>query len=134
MADKEPRPGEKTPLAQAFLDDIFLLLVPGIAVPLGRRSSPAPASDSRSGDRRARRGRRPAQGQLLDFGGEGPFHGSLSVPWTGGAGAPGAGAEGEARMAQVTTTDGLRIYCFPNRDQPEAFNRAVLEFLAGLGA
>ena len=37
-------------------------------------------------------------------------------------------------MAQVTTTDGLRIYCFPTRDQPEAFNRAVLEFLAGLGA
>ena len=34
MADKEPRPGEKTPLAQAFLDDIFLLLVPGIAVPV----------------------------------------------------------------------------------------------------
>ena len=71
---------------------------------------------------------------MLDFGGEGPFHGSLAAPWTGGAGAPGAGAEGEARMAQVTTTDGLRIYCFPNRDQPEAFNRAVLEFLAGLGA
>jgi hypothetical protein len=75
-----------------------------------------------------------AQGQPLDFGGEGPFHGSLSVPWTGGAGAPGAGAEGESRLAHVTTTDGVRIYCFANRDQPEAFNRAVLELLAGLGA
>ena len=31
-------------------------------------------------------------------------------PWTGGAGAPGAGADGEARMAHVTTTDGVRIY------------------------
>ena len=74
------------------------------------------------------------QSQLLDFGGEGPFHGSLFVPWTGGAGAPGAGADGEARMAHVTTTGGVRIYCFANRDQPEAFNRAVLELLAGLGA
>ena len=74
------------------------------------------------------------QGQLLDFGGEGPFHGSLSVPWTGDAGAPGAGADGEARMAHVTTTDGVRIDSSANRDQPEAFNGAVLEFLAGLGA
>ena len=71
---------------------------------------------------------------MLDFGGEGPFHGSLAVPWTGGAGAPGAGADGEARMAHVTTTDGVRIYCFPIREQPEAFNCAVLERLAGLGA
>ena len=55
-------------------------------------------------------------------------------PWTGGAGAPGAGAEGEPGMAHVATTDGLRIYCFANRDQPEAFNRTVLELLAGLGA
>ena len=64
MADTEQRPGEKTPLAQAFLDNIFLLLVPGIAVPLDPRSSPVPASDSLSGDRRARRGQRPAEGQL----------------------------------------------------------------------
>jgi hypothetical protein len=34
MADKEQRPGEKTPLAQAFFDNIFLLLVLGIAVPV----------------------------------------------------------------------------------------------------
>ena len=33
MADKEQRPGEKTPLAQAFVDNIFLLLVLGIGVP-----------------------------------------------------------------------------------------------------
>ena len=71
---------------------------------------------------------------MLDFGGEGPFHGSLAAPWTGGAGAPGAGADGESRMAHFTTTDGVRIYSIANRDQPEAFNRAVLEFLAGLGA
>jgi hypothetical protein len=35
MADKEQdRPLEKTPLAQAFFDNIFLLLVLGIAVPV----------------------------------------------------------------------------------------------------
>jgi len=34
MADKEQRPGEKIPLAQAFFDNIFLLLVLGIAVPV----------------------------------------------------------------------------------------------------
>lgn len=34
MADKEQRPGEKTPLAQAFFDNIFLLLVLGVAVPV----------------------------------------------------------------------------------------------------
>ena len=50
------------------------------------------------------------QGQLLDFGGEGPFHGSLFVPWTGGAGAPGASADGERRMAQFRTSDGGRVY------------------------
>jgi len=33
-------------------------------------------------------------------------------------------------MAHVTTTAGH----FASRDQPEAFNRAVLEFLAGLDA
>jgi hypothetical protein len=35
MADKEQeRPPERTPLAQAFFDNIFLLLVLGIAVPV----------------------------------------------------------------------------------------------------
>jgi len=39
MADKEQRPkeqrpGEKIPLAQAFFDNIFLLMVLGIAVPV----------------------------------------------------------------------------------------------------
>ena len=36
-------------------------------------------------------------------------------------------------MAHVTTTGGVRIYSVADRDQPEAFTRAVLEFLAGLG-
>ena len=34
MADKVERPEERTPLAQAFFDNIFLLLVLGIAVPV----------------------------------------------------------------------------------------------------
>ena len=34
MADKMERSEERTPLAQAFFDNIFLLLVLGIAVPV----------------------------------------------------------------------------------------------------
>ena len=34
MADTKGRSGEKTPLAQVFFDNIFLLLVLGIAVPV----------------------------------------------------------------------------------------------------
>jgi len=34
MADTKQSSGEKTPLAQAFFDNIFLLLVLGIAVPV----------------------------------------------------------------------------------------------------
>jgi hypothetical protein len=35
MADKDPaRPEEKTPLVQLFFDNIFLLLVLGIVVPV----------------------------------------------------------------------------------------------------
>jgi hypothetical protein len=34
MADRKQGSGEKTPLAQAFFDNIFLLLVLGIAVPV----------------------------------------------------------------------------------------------------
>jgi hypothetical protein len=34
MADTKQRSGEKTPLAQVFFDNIFLLLVLGIVVPV----------------------------------------------------------------------------------------------------
>ncbi|MBI2197014.1 MAG: hypothetical protein HYU42_00205 [Candidatus Rokubacteria bacterium] len=46
---------------------------------------------------------------------------------------------GPMRIMAKTITHAERVLLspagrFPNRDQPEAFNRAVLEFLAGLGA